>query len=111
MLINTILKETLSLQGFRIISTSKIQDGIQIRLAPDLRYRPLCGRCKKQGQFRDIRPQRMFKHVPLWNLSVELIYSPRRVSCHDCSGVYVEYMPWSAEKRREPGCIGNRIPP
>jgi len=100
MLINTILKETLSLQGFRIISTSKINDAIQLRLAPDLRYHPLCGHCRQKGRFRDIRPQRVFKHVPLWNLTVELIYSPRRVICHDCDGIYVEHMPWTAGKRR-----------
>jgi transposase len=89
MLINTILKETISLQGFKIISSSKLNDVIQIHLAPDRRYRPRCGRCKHHGRFRDIRPQRVFKHVPLWNITVELIYSPQRVTCHNCDGIYV----------------------
>ena len=94
MLIKTILKETVSLQGFKIISTTKTQETIRVHLAPDKRHHPLCGRCRKPGRFRDIRPQRTFKHFPLWNIAVELIYSPRRVSCQECGGVYAEHMPF-----------------
>ena len=100
MLIKTILKETVPLQGFKIETITKSEDTIQVHIMPDRRYRPLCGRCQKPGRFRDIRSQRHFKHVPLWNIAVELSYCPRRVSCHGCSGVYVEHLPWSAGKRR-----------
>jgi transposase len=67
------------------------------RISGIIRFADIAG---KTGRFRDIRPQRVFKHVPLWNLTVELIYSPRRVTCHDCGGIYVEHMPWAAGKRR-----------
>src|SRR5210317_1166930 len=100
MLIETILKETVSLQGFKIISTTKKAEIIRVHLEPDKRHHRLCGRCLKPGRFRDIRQQRTFKHVPLWNIAVELIYSPRRVNCQECGGVYVEHMPWVAGKRR-----------
>ena len=100
MLIKTILKETVPLQGFKIDSITKTERYIQVQLMPDQRYKPLCGRCQKPGRFRDIRSQRHFKHVPLWNIAVELSYCPRRVSCHGCSGVYVEHLPWAAGKRR-----------
>ena len=100
MLIETILKETVSLQGFKIISTTKKAEIIRVHLEPDKRHHRLCGRCLKPGRFRDIRQQRTFKHVPLWNIAVELIYSPRRVNCQECGGVYVEHMPWTAGKRR-----------
>ncbi len=73
MLIKTILKETVSLQGFKIISTTKTDKIIRVHLAPDKRHHHLCGRCLKPGRFHDIRPQRTFKHVPLWNIAVELL--------------------------------------
>ena len=100
MLLKTIIKETVSLQGFKIESIVKIKGALLVELMPDLRYNPLCGRCQKPGRFRDIRPQRHFKHVPLWNIPVELAYCPRRVSCQVCVGIYVEHMPWAAGKRR-----------
>jgi transposase len=100
MLIKTILKETLSLQGFKIDYITKINATIQVQLMPDQRYKPLCGHCRKPGRFRDIRTQRHFKHVPLWNIAVEVVYRPRRVRCRECDGVYVEYLPWAAGKRR-----------
>jgi transposase len=100
MLIKTILKETIPLQGFKIDSITRTERFIQVQLMPDQRYKPLCGRCQNPGRFRDVRSQRHFKHVPLWNIAVELVYRPRRVICHTCGGVYVEHIPWGAGKRR-----------
>ena len=100
MLIKTILKETISLQGFKIELIVKNEGTFLVHLMPDHRFNPLCGRCLKPGRFRDVRLQRHFKHVPLWNIPVELAYYPRRVSCQACVGVYVEHMPWVAGKRR-----------
>jgi transposase len=40
---------------------------------------------------------RRWRHVPLWNIPVELVYRPARVSCPGC-GVRVERIPWSSGK-------------
>ena len=100
MLIETLIKETISLQGFRIDSIDRYSFGITVKIAPDKRYRPLCGKCGSLGKYRDTRPERQFKHVPLWGIPVILKYSPRRVICMHCKGIYVERISWAAGKRR-----------
>ena len=88
--IKSLIKETLFLQGFRIDSIDRFSFGLNIKIIPDRRYRPRCGRCGHTGKYRDTRPERQFKHVPLWGLPVFLSYSPRRVVCKHCGGIYVE---------------------
>ena len=100
MLIKTLIKETLSLQGFRVELIEQFNFGISVKLVPDQRYKPRCGHCGCLGQYRDTRAQRHFKHVPLWGIPVVLNYSPRRVFCKHCKGTRVERIPWAAGKRR-----------
>jgi transposase len=98
--IKSLIKETLSLQGFRVDSIDRYSFGLNIKIVPDRRYRPRCGKCGYTGKYRDTRSERQFKHVPLWGLSVFLSYSPRRVVCKHCGGIYVEQIPWATGKRR-----------
>ncbi|MGB2689769.1 MAG: ISL3 family transposase [Desulfobacterales bacterium] len=98
--IRSLIKETISLQGFRVDSIERCCFGIGIKIVPDRRYKPRCGRCGQTGKYRDKRPERQFRHVPLWGMPVFLIYSPRRVMCKHCGGICVERIPWSAGKRR-----------
>jgi transposase len=98
--IKSLIRETISLQGFRIDSVDRFSFGIGIKIAPDYRFNPRCGRCGKPGRYRDSRNERQFKHVPIWGIPVMLSYSPRRVCCNHCKGIYVEAIPWSAGKRR-----------
>ncbi len=98
--IRSLIKGTTSLQGFRVDSIERCCFGISIKIVPDRRYRPRCGRCGQTGKYRDKRPERQFRHVPLWGMPVFLIYSPRRVVCKHCGGVCVERIPWAAGKRR-----------
>lgn len=98
--IRSLIKETISLQGFRVDSIERCCFGISIKIVPDRRYRPRCGRCGQTGKYRDKRPERQFRHVPLWGIPVFLIYSPRRVMCKHCGGICVERIPWAAGKRR-----------
>ena len=100
MQIKSLIKETISLQGFRIESVIKCSFGIYIQIVPDRRFKVLCGQCGLPGKYRDTRSERQFKHVPLWGFPVTLIYSPRRVTCKNCRGVHVECIPWADRKRR-----------
>lgn len=100
MLIKSLIKDTLSLQGFRVELIDRYSFGISVKIVPDKRYKPRCGKCGCLGQYRDTRPQRHFKHVPLWGIPVMLNYSPRRVFCRHCKGIYVERIRWVAGKRR-----------
>ena len=92
--IRSLIKETISLQGFRVDSIDRYSFGINIKIVPDRRYRLRCGKCGNTGKYRDTRPERQFKHVPLWGLPVLLSYSPRRVVCNHCSGIYARLGGW-----------------
>ena len=98
--IKSLIRETIPLQGFRIDSIDRFSFGIGIKIVPDYRFNPLCGKCSNPGRYRDSRNERQFKHVPIWGIPVMLSYSPRRVYCKHCKGIYVETMPWAAGKRR-----------
>jgi len=99
MLVETLIKSTVELQGFRVAKVEGGIGGLEARIVPDRRFSPRCGVCGKPARYRDIRPERRFKHVPLWGIPVNLIYAPRRVLCKSC-GVRVEAMPWVSGKRR-----------
>lgn len=100
MLISKLIKNTLPLQGFRVVNVSNSGEGLAVQMIPDRRYSPRCGRCGQPGRYRDTRSVRSFRHVPLWRIEVILFYAPRRVHCEACCGIYVERMPWVAGKRR-----------
>jgi transposase len=98
--IKSLIRETISLQGFRIGSVDRFPFGIAIKIVPDNRFNPRCGKCGNSGKYRDSRSERQFKHVPIWGIPVMISYSPRRVCCNHCKGIYVEAIPWAAGKRR-----------
>lgn len=100
MLIKQLIRETLELQGFRIESVEKKDSELLVTIEPDLRYHPRCGVCGTPGCYRDTLPKRYFRHVPIWGIDVNLVYSPCRVRCAECCGIHVEQLPWSAGKRR-----------
>jgi len=100
MLVESLIKDTVELQGFRVTSVVMGEGGLLAKLGPDGRYLPRCGQCGERAAYRDTRPVRRFRHVPLWGMAVTLAYAPRRVSCPQCSGVHVESMPWVSGKHR-----------
>ena len=75
--IKSLIKETIPLQGFRIDSIDRFSFGIGIKIVPDYRFNPFCGKCRKPGRYRDSRNERQFKHVPIWGIPVMLSYSPK----------------------------------
>lgn len=100
MLVESLIKETVELQGFRVATVRNTGHGLEAELLPDGRYAPRCGACGKPSRYRDTRSTRRFRHVPLWGIDVHLIYAPRRVSCERCGGIHVEAMPWVSGQRR-----------
>ena len=94
MLLESLVKATVELQGFRVVEVAGGAAGLVATIAPDRRYAPRCGRCLAPARYRDTRRPRRFRHVPLWGIPVALCYAPRRVRCPRCAGVHVEAMPW-----------------
>ena len=100
MLIESLVKATVELQGFRVAHVTGGTFGLVAMIASDRRFAPRCGQCLEAAPYRDTRSVRRFRHVPMWGIPVQLCYAPRRVSCPRCEGVHVELMPWVSGKQR-----------
>ena len=74
MLVESLVKATVELQGFRVRRVTGDVTGLAAGLTPDWRYAPRCGRCEHRGRYRDTRWVRHFRHVPLWGIPVTLVY-------------------------------------
>ncbi len=59
--------------------------------------KPICSGCAQKRPGYDTLPERRFAFVPLWGITVFLLYAMRRVECRRC-GVQVEIVPWAKGK-------------
>ena len=100
MLVETLIQNTLEMQGFRVAEVQMVNGSLEATVAPDRRYAPCCSVCGRKAVYRDRRPERRFRHVPLWGITVLLLYAPRRVTCNHCGGIFVESLPWATGKKR-----------
>ena len=101
MTIKTLLRRVQELRGFMIQSVRLVRhrgkEVIEVRLGPDPRVKRRCSCCGKPGRVHDKLSERRWAFVPLWGISVDLLYVPRRVMCPD-GGPKVEAMPWNRGK-------------
>ncbi len=97
MLIRKIARKTL---GIKDHSIKKIHgDTVNITIHMDIikgRQLP-CSVCGRRSKVRDRLKERVWRHVPLWNIPVSIRYRPSRVRCKEC-GIKVEAIPWSHGK-------------
>lgn len=100
MLVESLIRNTVELQGFKVVAVTGDAAGLVVEIAPDRRYTPVCSKCGNPACYRDTRAARMFRHVPLWGIPVSFRYRLRRVTCRCCGGVYVEQISWASGKRR-----------
>ncbi|MGH2658905.1 MAG: ISL3 family transposase [Actinomycetota bacterium] len=57
-----------------------------------------CAGCGTFDRVRDRRPERRWRHLPVWDHPVELRYRPARVACSGCGSPRIEIIPWSIGK-------------
>ena len=102
MQVKTLLNRVHKVKGF-VYKEVRFYDSsgsaIEVEVRPRRGSRPYCSGCGKRGSTHDRLPQRSFDFVPLWALSVVLLYAPRRVRCKEC-GVKVELLPWASGKKQ-----------
>ena len=72
MLLESLVKATVELQGFRVVTVTGDAGGLVAELAPDRRFLSRCGQCGERGWYRDTRRVRCFCHVPLWWIASEV---------------------------------------
>ena len=99
MLVKTVLNRVHKVKGFVYEKARFKGDQIEIEVRPRQGSRPICSGCSQPGPGYDTLSQRRFAFVPLWAISVFLIYARRRVDCPRC-GVTVEQIPWAEGKHR-----------
>lgn len=98
MQIKTVLNRVHKVKGFVYEKVRFVGDGIEVRVRPRKRSRPICSGCDQVGPGYDTLPTRRFAFVPMWAISVALVYAMRRVDCPRC-GVTVERVPWADGKQ------------
>jgi transposase len=79
--------------------TDSEKNSLIVTVKPHARSRPICSGCGRKRPGYDKLKERKFSFVPLWSLSVSLVYAMRRVDCPKC-GIVVERVPWSEGKHQ-----------
>lgn len=98
MQVATLVRRTLALDHHRVQAVTCHQGGIVVELELVGRRLLPCSACGRFDRVRDRRPERRWRHLPLWDIPVELHYRPARVACRACGGPKVEAIPWSMGK-------------
>ena len=103
MRIKTLLNRRYRIKGFVygdvVMASYGGRECLDVKVRPRKNGRPVCSVCGRRGPIYDTpRAPRRFEFVPLWGLSVFLLYAMRRVECADC-GVKVERVPWADGKQ------------
>jgi transposase len=102
MLIKTVLNYVHPVKGFVYEKIRLVDCGVKQILEVGVRPRQgsqgYCSGCGRRGPTYDHLATRRFSFVPLWAISVYLVYAMRRVDCPRC-GVTVELVPWATGKR------------
>lgn len=98
MQIKTILNHIHKIKGFVYKKVRFTGEQIIVDVRPRKGSRPICSGCGRRGPGFDTLDPRQFQFVPLWAISVVLVYAMRRVNCSRC-GVKVERVPWGDGKR------------
>jgi transposase len=100
--VKTLLRHVQDLAGFVVKSvrhrSSATKPLIEVELDAHPRIKRRCSCCGRAGRVHDKLPERQWHYVPLWNIPVELRYTPRRVVCPVYGAPTVEAMPWNRGK-------------
>lgn len=100
MLLKTILNRIHPIKGFVYTKAKIIEkpcETITVSIEPRQNSKGACSVCGKRCPGYDRLPERQFQFVPLWNIPMMFLYSPRRVECTE-HGVVVEQFPWAKGK-------------
>ena len=90
----TLLNIVLGIKFTRVTGVEFTPDGLVCDVEPTTEV-PRCGGCGRQvRKVYDQRKARLWRHLDLAGMSLELRYAPRRLRCAAC-GVTTEVVPWA----------------
>ncbi len=98
MLIESIIRKTLGLKRHCVKKVGGDTRNLAVWLVADGRFKPVSSRCGAKGAEYDTLGERRWRYVPVWEIPVTLVYTPRRVACESC-GVKVEAIPFGPRAR------------
>lgn len=84
MRLESIAQRTLGLKDHRIAAVESWEQGLAVKMEARRRRRLPCSVCGRRQRVRDRLAARRWRHVPLWGMSVTIVYRPRRVGCVRC---------------------------
>jgi transposase len=96
--VESLVRTTLGLNNHRVHTVAREDDRIVVELDAIGRRRLPCSGCGTFDRVRDRRPERTWRHLPVWDIPVELRSRPARVACSCCGSLRVEAIPWSIGK-------------
>ena len=99
MLVENLVKSTLGIKDHRVVRVIQDNSGLRVQIDVIKQRHLVCSKCNTRQRVRDRLKERVWKHVPLWNIPVYLHYRPCRVQCPSC-GTVVEKIPWGHGKSR-----------
>jgi transposase len=100
MQLKTIFNRVTNYKPFVVDQVKMADNSIELTMRARGNGLPTCSGCGRRCPGYDSQPNpRRFDFVPLWMISVVLIYTMRRVDCPRC-GVKVERVPWADGKSR-----------
>ncbi len=98
MQLQTILNRVEKQKGF-VYSKARFNENgeLEVELCLRRNSKAICSGCGNKGPTYDQTSIRRFQYVPLWVITVFLVYFMRRVNCGEC-GVTSERVPWACGK-------------
>lgn len=97
--IKTILNRCHPLKSFVYGKMHLENNAIYVEVKPRKGSKGLCGQCGSPGPTYDTaKYKRLFEFIPLWGITVYLVYFMRRISCPTCKKIYTEKIPWAEGK-------------
>ena len=82
--VKTVLNRVHPIKGFVYDQVRFVRDAIEVEVRSRKGSRAYCSGCGRRGPTYDHLAARRFAFVPLWAISVYLIYAMRRVACPRC---------------------------
>jgi len=96
--LQSIIKRTLGIKRHGVKEIKEETEGMTVILENRKGWRLPCRHCGTLGKVRDRLKPRRWRHVPLWGISVTMVYAPARVRCPHCQKGDVEKIPWAQGK-------------
>ena len=106
----SLVKETVELQGFRVLTVTKADGGLEAELAPDGRYAPRA-LWLWTPHLQPWQPSVLLavSSFAARGINAHLIYTQVQASCEHCGDAHVEVLPWASREAAIHACHDGEV--